>query len=128
MLKELVKKDKLLDKLITKSGFSRKQLDYIIVRKEFEGKISDIMIKIDEGKISKAAYVITKERGINNIKKSFYTLILAYYLGITSKESFIVLEKIITLMDNVKGRILTKEQIDNIMITLENLLDQLINA
>ncbi len=128
MLKELVKEDKLLDKLITNSGFSRKQLDYIIVRKEFGGKINDIMTKIDEGKISKGAYVITKERGIKNIKKSFYTLILAYYLGIISKESFIALEKIITLMDNVKGRILTKEQIDNIMITLENLLDQLINA
>ncbi|MEM0385612.1 MAG: hypothetical protein QXH64_04075, partial [Nitrososphaeria archaeon] len=59
---------------------------------------------------------------------AFYTLILAYYLGIIPKESFVALEKITILMDNVKGRILAKEQIDNIIITLENLFEQLINA
>ncbi|MEM2741169.1 MAG: hypothetical protein QXD95_03360, partial [Nitrososphaeria archaeon] len=118
----------LLEKLIIKSGFSRKQLDYIIVRKELEGKINEIVTKTDEGKVSKAAYLITKDRGITNIKKAFYTLILAYYLGIIPKESFVALEKITILMDNVKGRILTKEQIDNIIITLENLFEQLINA
>ncbi|MEM2180716.1 MAG: hypothetical protein QXP32_07885 [Nitrososphaeria archaeon] len=128
MLKELLKEDKLLEKLITKSGFSRKQLDYIIVRKELEGKINEIVTKTDEGKVSKAAYLITKNRGITNIKKAFYTLILAYYLGIIPKESFVALEKITILMDNVKGRILAKEQIDNIIITLENLFEQLIKA
>ncbi|MEM1986615.1 MAG: hypothetical protein QXQ24_07755 [Nitrososphaeria archaeon] len=128
MLKELLKEDKLLEKLIIKSGFSRKQLDYIIVRKELEGKINEIVTKTDEGKVSKAAYLITKNRGITNIKKAFYTLILAYYLGIIPKESFVALEKITILMDNVKGRILAKEQIDNIIITLENLFEQLINA
>ncbi|MEM0052883.1 MAG: hypothetical protein QXL89_01630 [Nitrososphaeria archaeon] len=128
MLEKLLNEDKVLDELIIKSGFSRKQLDYIIVRKEFQGKINEIITKTDEGKVSKAAYLITKDRGITNIKKAFYTLILAYYLGIIPKESFVALEKIATLMDNVKGRILTKEQIDNIIITLENLLEQLINA
>lgn len=128
MLEELLKEDKLLDKLIIRSGFSRKQLDYIIVRKEFEGKINEIVTKTDKGKVSKAAYLITKDRGITNIKKAFYTLILAYYLEIIPKESFVALEKITTLMDNVKGRILAKEQIDNIITTLENLFEQLINA
>lgn len=128
MLKELLKEDKLLNRLIIKSNFSRKQLDYVIVRKKFEGKINDIIVKTDEGKVSKTSYIITKDRGINNIKKSFYTLILAYYLEIISDDSFVALGKITNLMDSAKGRILTKEQIDNIMTTLENLFDQMINV
>jgi hypothetical protein len=128
MLKEILKEDKLLERLIDKGNVTIRQLDYIIVRKKLTGKIRDILIQTDKGKISKAAYSITKDRGINNIKKSFYTLILAYYLDIISKDSFIVLEKVIHIINNVRGRTLTEEQVDNIIKTLENIFDQLINV
>jgi len=128
MLKEILKEDKLLERLIDNGNVTIRQLDYIIVRKKLTGKIRDILIQTDKGKISKAAYSITKDRGINNIKKSFYTLILAYYLDIISKDSFIALEKVIHIINNVRGRTLTEEQVDNIIKTLENIFDQLINA
>jgi hypothetical protein len=128
MLKEILKEDKLLERLIDKGNVTIRQLDYIIVRKKLTGKIRDILIQTDKGKISKAAYSITKDRGINNIKKSFYTLILAYYLDIISKDSFIALEKVIHIINNVRGRTLTEEQVDNIIKTLENIFDQLINV
>jgi|YelNatPaOPRAMG01_1025707.scaffolds.fasta_scaffold01163_15 hypothetical protein len=128
MLKEILKEDKLLERLIDNGNVTIRQLDYIIVRKKLTGKIRDILIQTDKGKISKAAYSITKDRGINNIKKSFYTLILAYYLDIISKDSFIALEKVIHIINNVRGRTLTEEQVDNIIKTLENIFDQLINV
>jgi hypothetical protein len=128
MLKEILKEDKLLERLIDNGNVTIRQLDYIIVRKKLTGKIRDILIQTDKGKMSKAAYSITKDRGINNIKKSFYTLILAYYLDIISKDSFIALEKVIHIINNVRGRTLTEEQVDNIIKTLENIFDQLINV
>ena len=128
MLKKILKEDKLLERLIDKGNITIRQLDYIIVRKKLTGKIRDILIQTDKGNISKAAYSITKDRGINNIKKSFYTLILAYYLDIISKDSFIALDKVIHVINNVRGRTLTEEQVDNIIRTLESIFDQLINV
>jgi len=126
MLKEILHEDKLLERLIERTIISKKQLDYIIVRKKVQGKIKDIITKTDEGKISKATYSITMDRGINNIKKSLYTLILAYYLEIIPENSFIILEKVTNIIDNVKGRTLTQEQVESILKTLENIFDQLI--
>jgi len=128
MLEEILKEDKLLERLINNGNITMRQLDYIIVRRKLAGKIRDILTQTDKGKISKAAYSITKDRGINNIKKSFYTLILAYYLDIISKDSFIALEKVIHIINNVRGRTLTEEQVDNIIRTLESIFDQLINV
>jgi len=128
MLEGILKEDKLLERLINNGNITMRQLDYIIVRKKLAGRIRDILTQTDKGKISKAAYSITKDRGINNIKKSFYTLILAYYLDIISKDSFIALEKVIHIINNVRGRTLTEEQVDNIIRTLESIFDQLINV
>lgn len=127
MLKEIIKEDKLLEQLIDNGNITKKQLDYIIVRKKLTGKMRDILIQTDKGKISKSAYSITKGRGVNNIKKSFYTLILAYYLDIITKDSFIALEKVTNIINSVKGRSLTKEQVNDIIKTLESIFDQLIS-
>ncbi|MGB9724851.1 MAG: hypothetical protein ACPLW4_00695 [Nitrososphaeria archaeon] len=127
MLKEIIKEDKLLERLIDNGNITKKQLDYIIVRKKLTGKMKDILIQTDKGKISKSAYSITKDRGVNNIKKSFYTLILAYYLDIIAKDSFIALEKVTNIINNVKGRTLTKEQVNDVVKTLESIFDQLIS-
>ncbi len=127
MLKEIIKEDKLLERLIDNGNITKKQLDYIIVRKKLTGKMKDILIQTDKGKISKSTYSITKDRGVNNIKKSFYTLILAYYLDIIAKDSFIALEKVTNIINNVKGRTLTKEQVNDVVKTLESIFDQLIS-
>ena len=128
MLKEKVQEDPLLQEIVNRGNFTFKQLDYLLIQRsgELEEKIADKMLRANKKGLSKSTFVITRDRGKINIKQALYSLIIAEYLGLLSPDCFISLDKTIFLLENAKEKTLTKDQVRQIILTLEDLVNRIL--
>jgi|GEM_PF-6982147 len=126
----MMNKDRLLGQLIKLSGITEKQLEYLLadILAENRERLLDKISRTSNKNISKSSYVITCRRGRKNIKRALYTLIIAYYLGLITRDSFADLEKATLILNEAKTKELSAEQVSAIILTLERLTDKMTRA
>ena len=128
MLKEIIKQDLLLKQIINRGNFTFKQLDYLLIQRSgnAEEKIFDKMLRANKEDLSKSSFVITRDRGKKNLKRAFYSLIIAKYLGFLSSDCFMSLEKTVAILDNAKEKKLNDDQSLQIVFALEDLIKHIL--
>jgi len=128
MLKDIVKEDSLLQGIINRGNLTIKQIDYLLIQHsgDIKENISEKTFRANRKGLSKAAFVITRDRGKLNIKRALYTLIIAEYLNLLSSDCFISLEKTTFLLKNAKEKNISDKQAQQIILTLEALVDRVL--
>jgi len=128
MLKEILQEDPLLREMIDRGNFTFKQLDYLLIQNsgDLEEKILDKTMRATKQGLSKASFVITRDRGKFNLKQALYSLIIAEYLGLLTSDCFESLEKTIFILKNAKKKTLMIDQARQIMLTLEDLVNRML--
>ena len=85
MIDELIKNDSLLRFLLNNSHFTKTQIDSLLLAFEYkiEGYSLGEIVKLrDYGHVTKGSYGRSLKQSKRNFSKSWYTLVLAIYLGI----------------------------------------------
>jgi len=127
MLQDILRKDCLVAFLVKNSNITEAQLDtYIISLVKKEPKLTlKRKIELRDRRVSKGAFLQTLRQAQINLERSLYTIILAEYLEILRSGSIAKLAQIIALLEQVKGKEMTKEETKNLIRQLSHTITAL---
>ncbi|MEM3403618.1 MAG: hypothetical protein QXJ17_03620 [Nitrososphaeria archaeon] len=120
--------DELLKQMIKKSSLTRRQLECLIIQASGQKgeHLDDKISKLYGKKITKPAFVITRERAKKKIKTAFYTLIITNYLSLIARDCFLSFDRAVFLLKDMQGKEVSNEQIQAVMDTLEGLINRIL--
>lgn len=125
MLKEIIDKDPIAKFLFEKSIFTYSQLDtYLIYTRNDTSLKQKIMLR-DGKRVSKGSFLRTLKQAQMNLQKSFYTLILAEYLGILESGTTVGLIHVGKALSQISTSAPTFEDIKKVLDTIDVTLNQL---
>jgi hypothetical protein len=127
----LVKKfweDELLKEMMRRGGLTKRQLECLIIQASGEKKeaLNEKVSRITDRKMTKPAFVITRERAKKNVKAAFYTLIIVNYLSLVAPDCFLSFDKVALLLKEMQNKEITSEQVRAIIDILEGLITRIL--
>jgi hypothetical protein len=104
MIKLKINSDPLLKDLLNKSLLTHAQIDTFYIDKLMKNeKLNKKIISRDGKKVTKSSFIRTLKQAKVNVQKATYTIILADYLELISKDSIEQLIKISQMINSTKN-------------------------
>jgi len=111
-----------------RGGLTKRQLECLIIQASGEKKetLNEKVSRITDRKMTKPAFVITRERAKKNVKAAFYTLIIVNYLSLVAPDCFLSFDKAALLLKEMQNKEITSEQVRAVINTLEGLITRIL--